>query len=139
MPTKAQQKVFEEIRDRGLLSWMRWVVYQTVYAKGPLTAREIEDQCTSSSAGARLSELTALDVIQRGPKRPCTLTGRRAHTYEVTGRLPSGKIETKRPKNYAQMLRVFTKVRGAYKATALEETQLADIHDMLTAWARRGK
>lgn len=92
---------YNHIKDCGLLSRTRWLVYETLFQKGPCTARELDKWLatpgdTKTSYHKRLSELERMGVVQTVGERPCSMTGVNATLWDVTDRLPI-KYEKKMP------------------------------------------
>ncbi len=86
---------YRAIQQQGLLSRMRWVVYNTLFSHGPLTSRELDHRLSAGgksedrpSYHKRLSELERLGVIRTVGKRPCGITGRTVYAWDVTSQLP---------------------------------------------------
>lgn len=84
---------YNEIKDRGLLSHLRWKVYDCVFRLGPITSAEVDDQLKAPGQlrpgfHKRLSELRSLGVVRETGDRRCRVTGRRAVQWIATGRLP---------------------------------------------------
>lgn len=67
------------IKNNGLLSAKRWIVYHILFEHGPLTGMEVR---------ARLNELRALSVAEEQGVRVCSVTGMRVILWDVTQRLP---------------------------------------------------
>lgn len=86
---------YRQIKEEGLLSRMRFVVYDHLFHHGPLTAVELSSQLkgpkeVSPSYHKRLSELERLGVVRTVDRRECSITGREAELWDVTSRLPAG-------------------------------------------------
>lgn len=85
---------YNAIKREGLLSRVRWAVYDFLYKKGPLTGAQIHAALSkgkSDSGGtytSRLSELRKINVVYEVRKTTCPLTGRRAILWDVTDRMP---------------------------------------------------
>lgn len=85
---------YDQIKDEGLLSDLRWKVYDHLYNHGPLTAKQITVAltCHDESSGVyntRLSELKRLGVILEVDEGPCPISGRKVIHWDVTDALPS--------------------------------------------------
>lgn len=87
--------VYTKIKAEGLLSRMRWRVYEALYLNGPLTGKELDQLLGTDSAHKRLSELKALGVIEdSGEKvRACRVSGENVIEWDVTSNLPV-KVES---------------------------------------------
>lgn len=104
-------QAWESMRDSKLLPEARLRMLLGVIYGEPCTAREAvkayEDkhgERTLSGGWKRISELERLGVIEEVERRPCSITGRRAIVWRVTGRLPekkAGKGPKKRSQNPA--------------------------------------
>lgn len=94
---------YNKIKSSGLLSRMRWKVYDFLYSNGPMTCRELmmamhlkEKKAfvvAGSSLSTRFSELERQGVVQFVRERPCKETGRMSIEWDVTSNLPI-KFET---------------------------------------------
>lgn len=89
---------YEKIRDTGVLSQMRWKVYDYLFHHGPLTAGEVTKALkrpdeVHPSYHRRLDELGELGCAKRIRTRPCGVTGEEVYEWDVTGALPNGKIK----------------------------------------------
>lgn len=82
--------VYTKIKAEGLLSRMRWRVYEALYLNGPLTGKELDQLLGTDSAHKRLSELKALGVIADSGEsvRPCRVSGENVIEWDVTANLP---------------------------------------------------
>lgn len=88
---------YHAIKANGLLSRMRWLVYDCLYHNGPLTGNEVNERLKSPRQVApsyhkRLSELETLGVVRTVGVRTCTVTGRECEAWDVTSNLPLGTI-----------------------------------------------
>ena len=89
---------FTEIKDSGLLSALRFRVYEAIYrlqtdergvTSGELDRYITRQQATwTRSASPRLSELVRLGVIREMGERPCSVTRQTVIEYRTTGSLP---------------------------------------------------
>lgn len=82
---------YRQIRDGGLLSLMRWQVYEVLYEHGPLTAREVGSYMRGAmklNAWKRLSELERQRVVIDVGLRECSVTGHVVTLWDVSGELP---------------------------------------------------
>lgn len=93
---------FREIEENGLLKNLQFMVYSTLFKQGPLTANEmrlkIDAESNSGVYSTRLSELERKGVVTRVDKRPCTVTGKVAYSWDVTDKLPKDVIPAKTKK-----------------------------------------
>lgn len=83
---------YEKIKAEGLLSQLRFEVYEILYKHGPLTAGEAWSMYfpnrQRSSVSARMSELEARGVVYQVEERPCSLTSHQAIAWDVNASLP---------------------------------------------------
>lgn len=103
MTRRTSKEAFDEIKASGLLSRLRFSVYEAIWLFGPGTSAEIilaardarkagglpvrdADQLTQSRA--RFTELRERGVIHELPARPCGITGHKAIVWEVSAALP---------------------------------------------------
>lgn len=88
-----------QIEANGLLSRMRWIVYDDLAMNGPSTAGEVTNRLMGAKVGnpsyhRRLSELEELKIVHRTGTRTCNITGYDAEVWEVIpNALPQGKIK----------------------------------------------
>lgn len=98
-PRPSQARAFAEIRERGLLSRLRYLVYKAIYQQQTpdcgVTSGEL-DRALSNELGAwtrsaspRLIELVRLGVIEELPERRCKASGQKVLAYQTTDRLPA--------------------------------------------------
>jgi hypothetical protein len=93
-------RAYREIAASPILSRMQREVYKALADLGASTAREI-GQHTSPGADrditSRLSELCRMGAVSRMEERRCTVSGRLALVWVVTGEHP---IPLKKPKRF---------------------------------------
>ncbi len=82
--------VYHRIKADGLLSRMRWNVYDILFREGPLTGKELDKKMGTDSAHKRLSELKVLGVIADSAEkvRECSVSGEMVVEWDVTANLP---------------------------------------------------
>ena len=90
-------KVYDDIRVGGLLSRMRWAVYNHLFRCGPLTGAELDEQLRGAKGGRghyhkRLSELRDIGVARELDARLCAVTGHHAIAWDVTANMPSKAV-----------------------------------------------
>jgi hypothetical protein len=88
------EEAYRQIRDEGLLSKTRFLVYEYLRFNGPATGQEINDCLSGTSGGVkgyhkRLSELRDLGVVEEYAIRKCRVTGRQAIAWRVTDAIPN--------------------------------------------------
>ena len=84
---------YNQIKEEGLLSNMRFKVYEAVLKYSPCTSAEalstmLSKNSAITSSRARFTELRELGVIYEVQNRKCTITGRTSIEWDVTDRLP---------------------------------------------------
>lgn len=85
---------YNMIKENGLLSQRRFEVYDVLFNHGPLTQGETCDKITpgwkrsNQSYTPRFAELKKLGVIIEIGERECSITGRKALSWDVTDKLP---------------------------------------------------
>ena len=81
---------YNEIKEQGLLSKMRFEVYSALLSIGkPSTTREVyETMNVLKQEATRFTELRNLGVIYEVQNRKCTITGRTSIEWWLTDRLP---------------------------------------------------
>lgn len=100
-PTSLQ--TYHQIQREGLLSKMRWQVYDAVFRHGPCTSAEAFSKMQKtgksplSQSRARFTELRNAGVLQELDIRKCTVTGRQVIVWEVTKKLPSKLARRAKP------------------------------------------
>lgn len=98
---KTSIDTYNQIKNCGLLSKMRFMVYECIYQNGPMTQSECWKNHLEKSHGIksgqnitpRFAELKNLGVICENSIRPCSITGRMCIEWDVTNNLP---VEFKR-------------------------------------------
>ena len=152
---ESQILAYQRIRDGGLLSRMRFLVYETIYRNqggDGMTSGEIDRAISSDlrtwtrSASPRLIELVRLDAIEELPElRPCRQTGMKVIAYRTTGRLPRPRLRrasSRRDRTYAAALLARlcpAYVRPELQSEFLERTRnLADGFGFVMDFERHG-
>ena len=81
---------YNQIKQEGLLSKMRFKVYSALLSMGkPSTTREVyETMDVVKQEATRFTELRKLGVIYEVQNRKCTITGRTSIEWDLTDRLP---------------------------------------------------
>ena len=84
---------YNQIKQEGLLSTMRFKVYEAILKNAPCTSAEVLSTLLSknsaiTSSRARFTELRELGVIYEVQNRKCTITGRTSIEWDLTDRLP---------------------------------------------------
>ena len=110
---------YNQIKSEGLLSKMRFKVYEAILKKAPCTSGEAFATMTTkenqiSQSRARFTELRELGVIYEVRNRKCTITGRTSIEWDLTDRLPvnvenTNKTKKQRINDALNLLRVLYK------------------------------
>ena len=84
---------YNKIKEEGLLSNMRFKVYEAILRKAPCTSGEAFATMTTkenqiSQSRARFTELRELGVIYEKGEKKCSITGRNVIEWDLTDRLP---------------------------------------------------
>jgi len=84
---------YNKIKSEGLLSNMRFKVYEAILRKAPCTSGEAFATMTTkenqiSQSRARFTELRELGVIYEVQNRKCKITGMNVIEWDLTDRLP---------------------------------------------------
>jgi hypothetical protein len=84
---------YNQIKAQGLLSKMRFKVYECILTNAPCTSAEALSNMLSknsaiTSSRARFTELRELGVIYEKGIRKCTVTGRNVIEWDLTDKLP---------------------------------------------------
>ncbi len=87
-------EAFRQIQAEGLLSSMRFAVYQALYYSGPLTGAELDEKLRGHLGNRghyhkRLPELRDCGVVSEKGERTCRITGRNVIEWDVTKHLPA--------------------------------------------------
>jgi hypothetical protein len=95
---------YNQIRESGLLTKLRWQVYECLFQHGPLGQNELlielgTPHFKKDSIKPRFAELEKFGVIREVGKRPCRITGREVIIWDVTSNLPQKNLKpTKKQK-----------------------------------------
>jgi len=84
---------YNKIKEQGLLSNMRFKVYEAILKKAPCTSGEAFATMTTkenqiSQSRARFTELRELGVIYEKGEKQCSITGRNVIEWDLTDKLP---------------------------------------------------
>lgn len=95
MARQTSVETYHHIKDNGLLSSMRWLVYDDIFYNGPTTIRETAERLSKKREGiyhnslsTRFSELREYGAVVELPKRACKITGNYAIEWDVTSKVP---------------------------------------------------
>ena len=125
---------YNQIKEEGLLSNMRFKVYSSLLAMGkPSTTREVyETMNVIKQEATRFTELRNLGVIYEVQNRKCTITGRTAIEWGLTNNLPvnikkSTKTKKQRVDDALDSLRQLYKKKVKDYSTAEDWKMVADL------------
>jgi|TARA_R110001583_G_scaffold56221_1_gene170027 hypothetical protein len=84
---------YNQIKSEGLLSTMRFKVYEAILNNAPCTSGEAFATMTTkenqiSQSRARFTELREMGVIYEVQNRKCTITGMNVIEWDLTDKLP---------------------------------------------------
>ena len=124
-------EVYQQIRDEGLLSKVRFSVYSCVFKFGPITQGEVKKKLNmdSNTATPRFAELKTQGVITEVGKRPCKITGRTVYEWDVTNKLPKPLPKKKTKDQIIEELRSTIKKAQNYCMTKKGFNLLKEIRD----------
>ena len=110
---------YTQIKEEGLLSKMRFKVYEAILKKAPCTSAEVLSTILSknsaiTSSRARFTELRNLGVIYEVQNRKCTITGRTSIEWDLTDRLPINIKKSNKTKKQ-KIDEVLNSLRELYK------------------------
>ena len=93
------------LKQEGLLSKMRFKVYEGILKNAPCTSAEVLSTLLSknsaiTSSRARFTELRELGVIYEVQNRKCTITGRTSIEWDLTDRLPVNVKKSNKTKKH---------------------------------------
>ena len=110
---------YNQIKSEGLLSKMRFKVYEAILKKAPCTSGEAFATMTTkenqiSQSRARFTELRELGVIYEVRNRKCTITGMNVIEWDLTDKLPinvkkNNKTKKQRINDALNLLRLLYK------------------------------
>ena len=103
MKRETSIETYYKIKDEGLLSDLRFEVYETLFNYGPLTQMELCRKIShpfrqDRSYMPRFAELKNMQVIAEAGERVCQITGRNVLIWDVTNKLPIKLEKTKKEK-----------------------------------------
>lgn len=95
MVRQTSAETYRQIQANGLLGRVRFMVYDLLYAQGPLTAAQVHSLLSKQhkydhggTYTSRLSELRNIGVVRELGTCKCPLTGRTVILWDVTDKLP---------------------------------------------------
>ena len=110
---------YYQIKEEGLLSKMRFKVYEAILRKAPCTSAEalstiLSKNSAITSSRARFTELRELGVIYEVQNRKCTITGSTSIEWDLTDRLPINIKKSNKTKKQ-KIDEVLNSLRELYK------------------------
>jgi len=96
---------YNQIKREGLLSKMRFKVFEAILKNAPCTSAEVLATMLSknsaiTSSRARFTELRELGVIYEVQNRKCNITGRTSIEWDLTDKLPVNLKKTNKTKKH---------------------------------------
>ena len=121
-------ETYNKIEKEGLLSKMRLKVYKAIVDNAPCTSGEASatfenKRKVPSQLRARFTELRELGVIKEDGTKICSITGRKAIKWDLTGNLPEKihKNDNPKPRQLKASIKYITNVM--HKEGAMFYTQ----------------
>lgn len=92
MTRRTSIDVYNKIKEDGLLSKLRFEVYEILFKYGPLTQMELCKKTNGVRQDRtympRFAELKNMGVLEDIGTKECSITGREVLLWDVTNRLP---------------------------------------------------
>lgn len=90
MTRETSKKTYLQIKREGLLSELRFKVFNSLYQNGPQTTSQLARRTKQPrvSVSPRMIELVRLGVVREFGSAPCPVTGRDAIIWGAVNRLP---------------------------------------------------
>ena len=109
MSRETNVRAYRQIQAEGLLSRLRWLVYDHLFHYGPCTAKEVHTHLRRHGSNdgcftTRLSELRRLGVVRERGLVTCRYTNRKVILWDVTTDLPTPITKTKTNKQIIKEL-----------------------------------
>jgi hypothetical protein len=103
MIRETSAETYRNIKDDGLLSDLRFKVYDFVFKNGPCTISDVSfyfniSRNASGSYSSRFSELREMGILKEVGTIKCKITGRNKILWDVTSKLPEKLKKEKRKK-----------------------------------------
>lgn len=102
---------YNQIRESGLLTKARFLVYEALCLKGPMTGNEVDRVLRSVSAHKRLIELHDLGVVEIIRERHCSVTGRLCAEWGALDRLPVGEVRKSKARTRKEIIKENERLR----------------------------
>jgi hypothetical protein len=138
---------FVEIKESGLLSELRFLVYEAIYtlqtAERGVTSGELDRYISqrkgtwTRSASPRLSELVRLGVIEEMGERPCSVTKQTVIQYRTTRCVPDDKaLKRSKPRrpSKATISAGLTEMRRLATTELLEGGAVSEEYQAVVDW-----
>ena len=95
-------EAYHKIKETGLLTRLRWVVYDYLFHNGPKTQRQAVQDLSNSfesngTFSSRFAELKRMGAVKEVGKIKCDFTGKNVYLWDVTKELPK-KLEKQETK-----------------------------------------
>lgn len=102
MTRRTSIEVYQKIKSEGLLSALRFTVYECLFNYGPLsqmeTCKYIGSKHQDRSIMPRFAELEKIGAIESIGEKKCSVTGRNVLIWDVTDRIPKKLIKEQKTK-----------------------------------------
>jgi len=88
---KTSLDAYNSIRENGILSRARFLVYSNLFESGPLTANELAEKMkvrVKGSVCARLTELRDMGCVEEIKEIKCPISGLKTILWDVNDRIP---------------------------------------------------
>lgn len=84
---KTSREAYEQLKESGKLSRLRWIIYDYLFHHGPATAQEcFKALKLETNQSGRFTELRDLGVVEEVGRTTCRVTGREVIAWDVTDR-----------------------------------------------------
>lgn len=118
------RETYAAIQNEGLLSRVRWLVYDALYRHGPCTAGELARHLSDEGhkardqrtfAARRLTELRDLGAVLELDPRPCKVSGRKSIVWDISGELPMKPVPRAKPLTKRELGSALAEMRALLK------------------------
>jgi predicted transcriptional regulator len=127
-------ETYHAIKEEGLLSKLRFQVYDIIYKNQPITISEIirrasREVTNTGSFTGRISELERMGVIESAYEGDCPITGRNVNFWVTTNELPK-KLEKEKTKT--EIIKELIEDRDYWKSECLKvRKELEEAQDIM--------
>lgn len=146
MARRTSLLAYNEIKNNGLLSKVRLLVYETLYQHGPMTAGELTLKLmhpneVHPSYHRRLDELRERGVAERVGERPCNVTGHLADVWDVTDVVPVNPPKVTRgehPPSDKQIAQALEDMKVMFQLAKQHGVHVSKEFVLVAAWLNKG-